>query len=189
MTRTSPPIAILLTCCFLFDLMAAAAWLITTFHGKLGDTDGSLMCSGLYCCQPLSSLPEPGDKGVTGKISYSSGIFFQRTILVKLLPNTCNWFIKKMKLFGGYNVKMGFLSISFLVFDSWGFCWSRRSFVISGSTVWILLPSSLLGWIPTFLWVMTPLMISWSNSKTFQPLLVTRKSYSKIRQYFCLKFL
>lgn len=157
--------------------------------GSLETLMGPSCVLGCIAASPYPVSPEPGDKGVTGKISYSSGIFFQRTILVKLLPNTCNWFIKKMKLLGAYNVKMDFLSISFLVFDSWGFCCSRRSFVMSGSTVWILLPSSLLGWIPTFLWVMTPLVISWSNSETFQPLLVTRKSYSKIRQYFCLKFL
>lgn len=35
--------------------------------------------------------------------------------------------------------------------NSWSFCWSKRSFVVPGSTVWILLPPSLLGWVPTFL--------------------------------------
>lgn len=62
------------------------------------------------------------------------GIVYQRTALAKLLANTCNRFIKKMKLVGKYDDKMDFLSISFICCCLEVFVEGKRSLAMSGST-------------------------------------------------------
>lgn len=66
---------------------------------------------GCITASPCWVSTETVDKGVTGKIFYSS-------VWAKLLSNPRHWFIEKMKLIGKYNVKMDFYFLSlFLILE------------------------------------------------------------------------
>ena len=140
----------------LFDLIAATLWFITKFYGKLEEVSGSLLCVGQHGCQYLSGLPElEFAEKKKKKNPFNLQFFLLRTVLEMLLPNTCNCSLihqKNHSFLGSVIAKQTtFYPSPFFAFNPWSFCWSKRLFVMPGSTVWSLLPPSLLGWVPIFL--------------------------------------
>lgn len=100
----------------LFDLNAATAWLITTLCRKLEEANGSLIRVGQHHGQQPQVSPEPGDRGLIGKCP----THLESLLTGKSWQSCCQTFAtglwKKSKAVEGYDIRMDFVSISFLCF-------------------------------------------------------------------------
>lgn len=128
------------SCCYsfnmllLFDLIGATAWLITTFSGKFEEANGSLMCVG------LQRRPLPGLPGAWRQETYWGNILsiwnpFSEDLLGKAAAKHMQLVFQEIAVYWGWEVISKLTSshpFPFFVFDSSGFCWSNRSFVMSG---------------------------------------------------------
>lgn len=136
----------------LFDLIAA-----TVVHHKILWQAWRSQWVPSMCWAAWLPVPvRPPKAGVCWKKNpFILQLFLLRTVLEMLLPNTCDpslIYQKNHSFWGSVITKQTSLYPSpFFAFDPWSFCWSKRLFVIPGSTVWSLLPPSLLGWVPIFL--------------------------------------
>lgn len=148
-----PPIAVLLTRCFLWSNCSH-----TVVHHKILLQAWRSQWVPPACWAAWLPVPiRPPRAGVCWKKKpFILQFFLLRTVSEMLLPNTCNCSLihqKKNHSFWGSIItkQTSFYPSPFFAFDPWSFCWSKRLFVMPGSTVWSLLPPSLLGWVPVFL--------------------------------------
>lgn len=147
-----PPIAVLLTRCFLWSNCSH-----TVVHHKILWQAWRSQWVPPTCWAAWLPAPiRPPKAGVWWKKSFYSAIFSLENSLGNVVAKHLQLFInssKKNHSFWGSIItkQTSFYPSPFFAFDPWSFCWSKRLFVMPGSTVWSLLPPSLLGWVPIFL--------------------------------------